>query len=90
LRLHLRTEDPTPPGSLYALLSAWSIGVRLLCHLRRLLDRLRRFLDLSEGLQVSAQIFSLLLCLFPSAALLLKLLHRLAAFILERGLCSFG
>ena len=55
-----------------------------------LLDRLRGFSRLSEGLQLSAQIFKLSLCLFPSAPFLFKLLHRLASFILERGLCSFG
>jgi hypothetical protein len=58
--------------------------------LRLLIGRLGRFSRLSEGLQFSAQVFTLLLCLFTLAAFLFKLLHRLASFILERGVCSFG
>jgi hypothetical protein len=41
-------------------------------------------------LQFSAQVLTLSLCFFPTAAFLSKLLHRLASFILKRGLCSFG
>jgi hypothetical protein len=41
-----------------------------LCPIRLLLDRLRRFSLVSEGVELLAQIFPLSLCLFPSAALL--------------------
>ena len=52
--------------------------------------RLGGFSRLSKGLQFSAQVFTLSLCLFPLSAFLFKRLHRLASFILERRLCSFG
>src|SRR5918997_6752062 len=51
-----------------------------LCTLRLLLDRLGGFWRLSEGLQLSAQLFKLSLCFFPSAAFLGQLL-------LQSGLC---
>src|SRR5918995_6892974 len=89
LRAHLRTENPTPPRPLYALLSPSGSGAGLYA-LRLLIGSLGRFSRLSEGLQFLAQVFTLLLCLFTPAAFLFKLLHRLASFILERGLCSFG
>src|SRR5918998_4521073 len=69
LRAHLRTENPTPPRPLYALLSPSGSGAGL-CPIRLLLDRLRRFSLVSEGVELLAQIFTLSLCLFASAALL--------------------
>jgi hypothetical protein len=49
------------------------------------LDRLRRFLRLSEGLQFSAQVLSLPLGLFSEPPLLLEFLECLTLFVLERG-----
>jgi hypothetical protein len=62
----------------------------VLCPLRLFLDRLRRFSRLAEGVEFSTQVVALPFGLFASAAFPFKLLHRLATFILERGLCSFG
>src|SRR5918994_801271 len=63
LRAHLRAEPPPPPGPLYALLGPWGIGVGLcLCPLRLLLDCLRRFSRLSEGLQLRLKSRRPLLC----------------------------
>ena len=50
----------------------------------------RGFSRLSEGLQLSAHILPLLFGLLSPAALFCELLERLASFVLECGLCSFG
>src|SRR5215213_5063218 len=65
----LSTEHPTPPGPLCALLSPSRSGPGL-CPLRHLLDRLRGFWDLSETVQLLAQLVALPLGLFASPALL--------------------
>src|ERR687898_1582517 len=79
------SEHSPPPRPLYALLRLYRSRVGLAPTLL-LLDRLRRFSRLCEGQQLSAQLFTLLLRRFSSAAFPFKLSHHLASFILERGL----
>lgn len=77
LRPHLRTEDPAPPGPLYALLSLSRSGVKL-CPLRLLLGGLRRFLRLFEGFQLRLKRCSPLLCHLPTGTFGSELLPNLS------------
>src|SRR5215217_3674314 len=75
------TEHPTPPGPLYVLLSLSRSGVRLLvCLIGLLLDRLRRFSGLSEGLQLRLEGRGPLLCHLPADPFGSELLTNLSQF----------
>src|SRR5215212_1420873 len=78
----VRTEHPTPPGALYALLSLSYGGLWLffffLCTL--LLGTLRRFLGLPECLQLRLKRSSPLLCYLPADTFGSELLTNLSQF----------
>src|SRR5215212_1729591 len=74
------TEHPTPPRPLYVFLSLSRSGVRLLCLIGLLLDRLRRFSGLSEGLQLCLEGRGPLLCHLPADPFGSELLTNLPQF----------